>query len=224
MGPFKIFEAEVEKAIQAFPLHNRGAQPIRDDIMRLTRVPWLRAFGAKPIVAGFRETSIYPLDVTKISGIVGCGPSTVDLPYIQATLQHLRPLEVTGRTKRKWSREGLDHTAVSVSYRQVDQICNLLNAPKRRRSGGTFLDEGAAKKMAYGGQLMTTDAMVSVMTSLSAERALKCKIKEEKRIVRIEKQRQRDSQNIDRNVAQLQSWEEFKDWYYNHPTTTECIV
>ena len=71
-GPFKSL---YEKALHQYPLHNNGVVPMKDNLVAITKIPFLEAFSDKNILSGFKKTGIFPLcHKAMMESIVGEGP------------------------------------------------------------------------------------------------------------------------------------------------------
>jgi len=113
-----------------------------------------------------------------LNEIVGSEPTSTDTPMHTAVARLVKPILESQRNLRKLKRAGVDPDAAVAVLCNLEFYASLLPSAKRRRRGGTFVDEVAAAKLAGGGVCLNTTQMKQLMEAKEAERVAKAVAKQ----------------------------------------------
>jgi len=183
--PFSSFKKLVEEAIHEYPLFNQGRLPTRDNLVALTKNPWIQAMTKPKIVSAFKSCGIYPLSLdVMLSGAVGDVGVSIETPMLSLALDNIC---VTDRITRKWLDEGYSADAMHVIYANLDRLIgNAVSGSCRKEKDG-FLPDSLIKQLPGGGLLVTSEQCLEVIGKQREAKVLVAEEKEKKKAERLRK-------------------------------------
>ncbi|KAE8989650.1 hypothetical protein PR001_g21717 [Phytophthora rubi] len=191
VGVYQPFKRLYEGELELYPLIT-GYLPTKDDIVRLTKLPFENALAAQNAISAFKNAGIYPLSVDiMLAGLVGNKPciKKQSLLHHAVVVPHVEAVRVSERQQRDLERKRLNLDALNV----VNIAVRSSATPKTKgRMKGTYVDEKFS-----GGVLLTHAEMLAALerkktAKADKERAKKRKA-EEKACAIVEKERAKNA-------------------------------
>jgi hypothetical protein len=193
--PFSSFKRLTEKAIHEYPNVHNGQLPTRDNLVQLTRDPWLAAMTPTNICSGFKRCGIWPLSLeVMLEGCIGDVSVDSSTPMLELALKNIC---VTERMTSKWLTAEFDLDAMKIVYANVDRLLGTtVDASSCRKTKGSFLPEGLTKNLPSGGYLVTSEESLRVMDMQQAAKDIKAEQAAKKKAERLRKKALKLTQSL----------------------------